>query len=429
MTITHEQSAMAQYGSLSNVTKTKRVAAVYGSRRTLESAEYYQSAMEFSRKVAGMGYIVRTGGGSGIMEAANRGAHGVDPKLSEGVSLRQITDREPPNAFIAPGGLRAEQSFGARKAAIAKGISAAIFYPGSTGTFDEFFDLLDVIKCGLHDTLGLNAECVVICVGAAFWEPLRSFHKAVGLTFPEFVRIVDSAEDALQLVPHPIEAETEIETETETAVTEAAAAAAAVLPTLAVESASASASAPTSAFKSASASTSRSVSALVRSAPVSSTTSTESGSDGSAATAGEAAPESPATVGIGVSGAGADLMPPLSLSPVNATAVAADFDSPLSSPLPPASAYCFDNDNGGGGNGSRPSATGSRRSRSSRRRSSVLQFHLSMDSSVVAGAGAENAKGTGLQPGFGGQEAEAAEVAKPGIFRVAARHPELSVIT
>lgn len=417
MTITHEQSTMSQCGSLNNLTKTKRVAAVYGSRRTLESAEYYQSAMGFSRKIAEMGYVVRTGGGSGIMEAANRGAHGVDPKLSEGVSLRQITDREPPNAFIAPDRLRAgQESFGARKAAIAKGISAAIFYPGSTGTFDEFFDLLDVIKCGLHDTLGIDAECVVVCVGTAFWEPLRSFHKAVGLTFPEFVRIVDSAEDALQLVPRLIEAETEIETET--AETAAAAAAAAVPPTLAVEPASA----PTS--KSASANASRHASPSV-SAPLSPTASTKSGSDGSATAAGEAAPESPATVGIGASGAGADLMPPLSLSPANATAVVADSDSPLSSPLPPASAYWFDNDNDndGSGNGSRPSAAGSRRSRSSRRRSSVLRFRLS----IVAGVGVEDVKGTGLQPGpgLGGREEEAAEVVKPGVFRVAARHPQL----
>jgi len=419
MTITHEQSTMTQCGSLNNLTKTKRVAAVYGSRRTLDSAEYYQSAMDFSRKIAEMGYVVRTGGGSGIMEAANRGAHSVDPKLSEGVSLRQITDREPPNAFIAPDSLRAEESFGARKAAIAKGISAAIFYPGSTGTFDEFFDLLDVIKCGLHDTLGIDAECVVVCVGTVFWEPLRSFHKAVGLTFPEFVRIVDSAEDAVQLVPRPMEAETEIEMET--AETAAAAVAAAVPPTLAVEPTSA----PTSASKSASANTSRHASPLV-SAPLSPTASTKSGSDGSATAVGEAAPESPATVGIGASGAGADLMPPLSLSPANATAVAADSDSPLSSPLPPASAYWFDNDNDGSGNGSRPSAAGSRQSRSSRRRSSVLQFRLSieykMDSSVVAGVGVEDVKGTGLQPGLGGREEEAVEVVKPGIFRVAARH-------
>merc|ERR1712046_350080 len=132
--------------------------------------------------------------------------------------------------------------------------------------------------------------------------------------------------------------------------------------------------------------------------------------------------------GIGASGAGADLMPPLSLSPANATAVAADSGSPLSSPLPPASAYWFDNDNDGSGNGSRPSAEGSRQSRSSRRRSSVLQFRLSieykMDSSVVAGVGVEDVKGTGLQPGLGGREEEAVEVVKPGIFRVAARHPQ-----
>merc|ERR1712046_238809 len=124
--------------------------------------------------------------------------------------------------------------------------------------------------------------------------------------------------------------------------------------------------------------------------------------------------------GIGASGAGADLMPPLSLSPANATAVAADSGSPLSSPLPPASAYWFDNDNDGSGNGSRPSAAGSRRSRSSHRRSSVLQFRLS-----IAGVGVEDVKGTGLQPGLGGREEEAAEVVKPGIFRVAARQPQL----
>merc|ERR1711918_99154 len=131
-----------------------------------------------------------------------------------------------------------------------------------------------------------------------------------------------------------------------------------------------------------------------------------------------AAPESPATVGIGASGAGADLMPPPSLSPANATAVAADSDSPLSSQMPPASAYWFDNDDSG--NGSRLSAVGSRRSRSSRRRSSVLQFRLS-----IAGVGVEDVKGTGLQPGLGGREEEAAEVVKPRIFRVAARQPQL----
>ena len=186
---------------MANAINLTKIAAIYGSRKTLETHRYYQSAMELSRRLVKIGYIVRTGGGSGIMEAANRGAHSVDPTKSEGVSLRQIIKREPINAFItSPGCHDIKDCFSERKAAIAKGISIAIFYPGSTGTFDEFFDLLDVIKCGIHETLKIKKDCLIICVGYTFWDALRNFHVSVGIIFPEFVNIVDTVDDVIQLL-------------------------------------------------------------------------------------------------------------------------------------------------------------------------------------------------------------------------------------
>jgi len=167
-----------------------KIAAIYGSRRPTEDDVFYQSCMKLSHKLARQGYVVRTGGGSGIMEAANRGAFSVSPECSQGVSLQQITDREPPNSYL--GSVSSEQSFSERKRKIAEGASLAIFYPGSTGTFDEFFDLLDVIKCGLHSTLSLDKNIQVFCVGRSFWEALRNFHVSVGLVFPDFVNIIDT---------------------------------------------------------------------------------------------------------------------------------------------------------------------------------------------------------------------------------------------
>jgi len=138
---------------------------VFGSARFGEDHEYYGMARAMGRALAAAGYAVITGGGPGIMEAANRGA-----KEGGGVSVGcniELPHEQKPNAYLDR---KLEFSyFFVRKVMLVKYSSAFVCLPGGFGTMDEIFETATLIQTGKIATFP------VVLMGTKFYEPLYDF--------------------------------------------------------------------------------------------------------------------------------------------------------------------------------------------------------------------------------------------------------------
>lgn len=115
---------------------------VFGSARFKENDFYYESAMTFGKRIAAMGFATMTGGGPGVMEAANRGAF-----ESGGVSVGcniLLPFEQKPNRYMTR--WMTFEHFFVRKAMLAKYSYAFIIMPGGFGTMDELFEILTLIQ-------------------------------------------------------------------------------------------------------------------------------------------------------------------------------------------------------------------------------------------------------------------------------------------
>lgn len=118
---------------------------VFGSARAAADSEAYRAAFNFARRMVESGYMVITGAGGGIMEAANKGA-GVDKSF--GLNIDLPLEQEP-NAVIAGSDkLINFKYFFTRKLTFIKESDALALFPGGLGTMDEAFELLTLIQCG-----------------------------------------------------------------------------------------------------------------------------------------------------------------------------------------------------------------------------------------------------------------------------------------
>ncbi len=138
----------------------------FGSTASKEDNFYYQKARELSgRLVRELGYSVVSGGGPGIMEAADRGAHEAGGD-SLGL-LISLPDAQPTNPYITES--VSFHYFFARKVCLAFGAEVFIFFPGGFGTLDEFFELVTLIQTKKIQGVPL------VCFGSEYWNPLKSF--------------------------------------------------------------------------------------------------------------------------------------------------------------------------------------------------------------------------------------------------------------
>jgi len=124
---------------------------VFGSARTPEDNINYQEARKFGAMVGKSGkspqdchLTLMTGGGPGIMEAANRGAHDVGAK-SIGLNIK-LPREQSPNPYITPGLSFKFYYFGIRKLHFMQRAKALVIFPGGFGTLDELFDILTLIQ-------------------------------------------------------------------------------------------------------------------------------------------------------------------------------------------------------------------------------------------------------------------------------------------
>lgn len=167
---------------------------VFGSARTEPDNRYYQSAVQVGRELTEQGFAVITGGGPGIMEAANRGAFDAQGR-SIGLNITLPMEQKPNPYQTHP---LTFHYFFVRKVMFVKYARGFIIYPGGFGTMDEFFESLTLMQ-----TLKID-PFPVVCVGTEFWQGLIDWMKQVMLE--RFGNISPGDTDYFHLTDDPGEA-------------------------------------------------------------------------------------------------------------------------------------------------------------------------------------------------------------------------------
>jgi uncharacterized protein (TIGR00730 family) len=174
-----------------------RAVTIFGSARTKEDDPYYAMARELGGLLAREGFAVITGGGPGIMEAANRGAHEAGG-LSIGCNI-ELPHEQSINSYVDLG--VEFRYFFARKVMFVKYGDAFAIFPGGFGTLDELFESLTLIQTGKI------RHFPVVLVGTSYWagliewlkrEPLE--HAAIQAEDLELIAVTDDMEEACRLL-------------------------------------------------------------------------------------------------------------------------------------------------------------------------------------------------------------------------------------
>jgi uncharacterized protein (TIGR00730 family) len=170
---------------------------VFGSARFQEGHRYYALAREVGSRLAGAGFTVMTGGGPGVMEAANRGA-----KEAGGYSVGcniELPHEQRPNAYLDR--WVTFRHFFVRKLMLVKYSYAFIALPGGFGTLDEIFETATLIQTGKIKRFPL------VLMGRDYWHPLLDFfhdrliaEATIDPADYQGVVVTDSAEEAVNSV-------------------------------------------------------------------------------------------------------------------------------------------------------------------------------------------------------------------------------------
>ncbi len=171
--------------------------SVFGSARTKPDAPWYAMAMAVGRGLAEAGYAVITGGGPGIMEAANRGAAEAGG-LSVGLGI-ELPFEQGMNEWVDLG--VDFRYFFARKTCFVKYSQGFVVLPGGFGTFDELFESLTLVQT--HKV----TEFPIVLVGSDYWRGLLDWlresvvaHGNIHEVDLELIRLVDDPDEAVRVV-------------------------------------------------------------------------------------------------------------------------------------------------------------------------------------------------------------------------------------
>jgi uncharacterized protein (TIGR00730 family) len=177
-----------------------RQRAVMQAKNLLQRSRYYDAAREFARLVAGESKelalhgenVMVTGGGPGIMEAANRGAHDVGAK-SVGLNIR-LPHEQQPNPYITPELCFQFHYFAMRKLHFLLRAKALVAFPGGFGTFDELFDALTLRQTGRMQAIP------IVLFGREYWQHAVDFQFLAdqGTIADEDLDLVGYAETAAE---------------------------------------------------------------------------------------------------------------------------------------------------------------------------------------------------------------------------------------
>ncbi len=180
-----------------NLATVTRGVSVFGSARSAEGDSDYEAARETGRLLAEVGFEIITGGGPGIMEAANRGAHDAG-KVSVGCNI-ELPFEQQANPYLTKS--LTFKYFFVRKTMFIKFSNAYIIFPGGFGTMDELFEALTLIQ-----TRKIRNFPVVL-FGSQYWRGLLQWltttmlnEKKINVEDLSLIHLTDSPKDAVDFI-------------------------------------------------------------------------------------------------------------------------------------------------------------------------------------------------------------------------------------
>ncbi|MBX9586626.1 MAG: TIGR00730 family Rossman fold protein [Gammaproteobacteria bacterium] len=170
---------------------------VFGSARFPEGHEYYEAARRIGQLLAENHFTVMTGGGPGIMEAANRGAKEKGGRTI-GCNI-EILQEQDPNPYLDR--WITFRYFFIRKVMLTKFSRAFVVMPGGLGTLDEFFELVTLIQTRKITTMPM------ILYGTSYWQPLLDYMEntlaklgTIDITDVRRIAVTDSPEEIIEFI-------------------------------------------------------------------------------------------------------------------------------------------------------------------------------------------------------------------------------------
>lgn len=170
------------------------------AKMQVEQSFYYEESRRFARMISETfqknthrNFVVVTGGGPGIMEAANRGAHDVNAK-SIGLNI-SLPHEQGSNPYVTPELSFQFHYFGMRKMHFLMRAAAAVYFPGGFGTFDELFETLTLIQTQKIDPFP------ILLFGRKYWDKVVNFDVMIEQGYIDkadilYFRYVETAEEA-----------------------------------------------------------------------------------------------------------------------------------------------------------------------------------------------------------------------------------------
>ena len=189
---------MAEFvDAIDTLSRVKRAVSIFGSARVTSENPYYEKAQQLAEKLAKAGFSVITGGGPGIMEAANKGAAEAGG-TSVGMNI-QLPYEQKPNSYANLA--ISYHYFFIRKVMFVKYAMAYVILPGGFGTMDEFFEALTLIQ-----TRHIKGFPVIL-MGSEYWKGLVSWLKNTMLKEKladkedvDIFQIIDDPDDVVRYI-------------------------------------------------------------------------------------------------------------------------------------------------------------------------------------------------------------------------------------
>jgi len=175
---------------------------IFGSARANEKNHYYREAQKLASMLASRGYNIMTGGGPGVMEAANRGARESLDIESIGLNI-ELSSEQKPNKYTTKE-LRFDYFF-SRKVMLVKYSMAYVIFPGGYGTLDELFEALTLVQT--KKVTGVK----IFVIGIDFYKPLLEFienklylNGMITLQDLKYIQLTDDVEHVVQEIENSL---------------------------------------------------------------------------------------------------------------------------------------------------------------------------------------------------------------------------------